>query len=87
MHLDMNPNQVPLSYNNVPTLDYPTVSRIASIQYTMFDVHYYLKPEDLVDNPITNGCLVHVTGGNFHTLPGKYYLPNGEGSYRIYQKR
>jgi len=51
------------------------------VVYQVFDVHYYLQGwKPLCSAPHD---IVHVVGGDFYDLPGRYLLPFHEGHYTI----
>jgi hypothetical protein len=47
------------------------------------DSIYYFAGLKWLDSMTTNP-IVHITGGNFYNIHGKYLLPFGEGSYVIH---
>lgn len=52
-----------------------------SMVYQLFDVHYYLGGWKPLWKDEKHEA--HVVGGNFHSVPGWYPLPNNEGHYTL----
>lgn len=58
--------------------------------FLCFDAHYYFANFDSIyydylPEPLFSAS-VHTTGGNFHPVPGRYLLPQREGTFEIYPK-
>lgn len=61
--------------------DIDTEQELVDVIYIMQDVHYYLN-EWHPKNQKKHDCYFAV-GCNFHSIPGEYLLPFGEGWYRL----